>query len=120
MDGEFRKMDGNNNGQVTRAEADAYQLAAARAAAIGRARTSFLTLDRNKDGKLSLDEFLKLVPIERITGNGERLIAVMDSSRDGQVSLIEHRTATLANFDRIDADKDGIASPAEMQANGVR
>jgi hypothetical protein len=42
-----------------------------------------------------------------------------DGNRDGQVSLVEHRTATLANFDRIDTDKNGIVSVAEMRAGGV-
>ena len=32
----------------------------------------------------------------------------MDGNRDSQISLAEHRTATLANFDRLDTDKDGV------------
>jgi hypothetical protein len=27
--------------------------------------------------------------------------------------------ATLANFDRLDTDKDGIVTPAEMKAAGI-
>ncbi len=42
-----------------------------------------------------------------------------DTSKDGKVSLIEHRTATLANFDRLDTDKDGVVTGAEMKAGGV-
>ena len=120
MDGEFRKMDKDRNGQVTRAEADAYQRAAALAAATQRARASFATLDRDRNGQLSFDEFFRLVPTDRISADGQRLIATMDSTRDGQVSLIEHRTATLANFDRLDADKDGVVSATEMKAGGIR
>ncbi len=120
MDGEFRKMDKDKNGQVTRAEADAYQRAAAVALATTRARASFATLDRDKNGQLSFDEFFKLVSADRITADGQRFIATMDNSRDGQISLIEHRTATLTNFDRIDADKDGIVSPVEMKTGGIR
>jgi len=32
---------------------------------------------------------------------------------------VEHRTIKLARFDAIDADKDGIASPAEQRAAGL-
>ena len=46
-------------------------------------------------------------------------MAKMDLSKDGQISLIEHRTATLANFDRMDTDKDGVVTPAEMKAAGL-
>jgi hypothetical protein len=42
-----------------------------------------------------------------------------DGNRDGRISMIEHRTATLANFDRLDTDKDGIVTPAEMKAGGI-
>lgn len=42
-----------------------------------------------------------------------------DTSKDGKVSLLEHRTATLANFDRLDTDKDGFVSQAERKAGGV-
>jgi len=120
MDGEFRKMDKDRSGQVTRAEADAYQRAAALAATTQRARASFATLDRDRNGELSFDEFFRLVSADRISADGQRLIATMDSSRDGEISLIEHRTATLANFDRLDADKDGVVSATEMKAGGIR
>jgi hypothetical protein len=43
----------------------------------------------------------------------------MDLNRDQSISLVEHRTVTLANFDRMDADKNGIVTPAEMKARGV-
>jgi hypothetical protein len=32
---------------------------------------------------------------------------------------VEHRAATVANFDRLDADKDGIVTAAEMKAGGI-
>jgi Ca2+-binding EF-hand superfamily protein len=120
MDGEFRKIDADKSGLITRSEADAYQRAAALEAAAQRARTSFSTLDRDKNGQLSFSEFFRLVSTQPIATNGQQFVATMDSTRDGQVSLVEHRTATLANFDRIDADKDGIISPSEMKLGGVR
>ena len=39
-----------------------------------------------------------------------------DLNRDGSVTLVEYRTAKLVNFDRMDSDKDGVVSPAEMKA----
>ena len=33
--------------------------------------------------------------------------------------MVEYRTGKLASFDRMDADKDGIVSVAEMKAAGV-
>ena len=47
------------------------------------------------------------------------MLARMDGNRDSQVNLIEYRTATLANFDRLDTDKNGIVTPAEMKAGGI-
>ena len=93
---------------------------AALAATTQRARASFATLDRDRNGELSFDEFFRLVSADRISADGQRLVATMDSTRDGQISLIEHRTATLANFDRLDADKDGVVSATEMKAGGIR
>ena len=46
------------------------------------------------------------------------MLAREDSNRDSQVSLVEHRAATLANFDRLDTDKDGMVTAAEMKAGG--
>ena len=57
---------------------------------------------------------------ERINADGRMIITTMDSTRDGQISLIEHRTATLANFDRLDIDKDGVVNATDMRAGGIR
>jgi hypothetical protein len=40
----------------------------------------------------------------------------MDSNRDSLISIVEHRTATLANFDRLDVDRDGKVTAAELNA----
>ena len=40
-------------------------------------------------------------------------------NRDGQITLIEFRTSKLANFDRMDSDKDDIVRDAEMKAAGL-
>ena len=118
MDSEFRKMDADKNGQVTRAEVEAFDRGAAVANARARAQATFSQLDSDRNGQLSQAEFFKL-----ITGtpavDGRPLIGKLDTNKDGQISLIEHRGGKLAYFDQIDRDKDGVVSTAEMKAAGV-
>ena len=118
MDVQFRKMDADKNGQLTRVEIEQFQKLTAIAEAQARNRALFAQLDADKNGQLSPAEFAK-VTAPAPAANGQPMIARMDSNRDSQVNLIEHRTATLANFDRLDADKDGIVTPAEMKAGGI-
>jgi hypothetical protein len=42
-----------------------------------------------------------------------------DPNRDQAITLIEYRAATLANFDALDADHDGVVTQAEMRAGNV-
>ena len=118
MDTEFRKMDTDKNGQLTRIEIEQFQKLQAVAQAQSRNQALFTQLDVDKNGQLSPAEFSK-VSTPSPASNGQPMIARMDGNRDGQVSLIEHRTATLSNFDRIDTDKDGVVTAAEMKAGGV-
>ncbi len=117
MDGEFRKIDTNKDGQLTRAEVDAFQKAAIALQVQARQRAVFVALDGDRNGQLSLAEFSR-VPVTPQPTNPDVLMR-FDINRDGKVSLIEHRTATLANFDRMDSDKDGVVSAAEMRAGGI-
>lgn len=118
MDGEFRKMDADSNGQVTKVELEQFQQQQAVAAAEARNRAQFVDLDTNKNGQLSPAEFAKLVTSPPVA-NGQSVLPRMDGNRDNQISLVEYRAATLANFDRLDTDKDGTVTPTEMKAGGV-
>ena len=118
MDGEYRKIDANKDGQITRAEVDAFQKAAIKLQVETRRRAVFAALDADRNGQLSPAEFSK-EPIS-LPRNNPDVIMQFDTGRDGKVSLIEHRTATLANFDRLDADKDGVVSAVEMKAMQAR
>lgn len=118
QDGEFRKMDADKDGQVTRAEAEAFQRADAVARAGQRARAVFNQLDADRNGQLSFAEFAK-TQSGAPQVNAQPFIAQLDLNKDGRVSLVEHRAGKLRYFDNIDTDKDGVVTAAEMKAAGV-
>ena len=118
MDTQFRKMDADKNGQLTQIEIEQFQKLTAVAEAQARNRALFAQLDADRNGQISAIEFAK-VGAPAPVANAQPMIARMDSNRDSQINLIEHRTATLANFDRLDSDKDGVVTPAEMKAGGI-
>lgn len=118
MDTQFRKMDADKNGRLTRVEIEQFQKLSAVAEAQARNRALFTQLDADKSGQVSPAEFAKLVTAPP-AANAQPMLARMDGDRDQQISLVEHRTATLANFDRLDTDKDGSVTPAEMKAGGI-
>ena len=118
MDGEFGKMDADKDKMLTRVEVEQFQRAAALAEAQARARTMFNQLDADRNGQLSLAEFGKMA-ITPPQPNPALVLGPSDLNRDGKVTLIEYRTAKLANFVRMDADKDGVVSVVEMKAAGI-
>ena len=118
MDTQFRKMDADKNGQLTRIEIEQFQKLTAVAEAQARNRTLFAQLDTDKNGQISPAEFTRATT-PSTTANAQPMLARMDGNRDSQINLIEHRTATLANFDRLDTDKNGVVTPAEMKAGGI-
>ena len=117
MDADFRKMDADKNGTVTRAEVEGFERAVSVLKAQARNRQMFARLDADHNGQISQAEFARLVLPQPV--DASPTLARMDLNRDQSISLVEYRTATLANFDRMDADKDGIVTPAEMKAGGV-
>ena len=119
MDGEYRKLDANNDGVVTRVELEASQQRAAAMALAQKARGLFTRFDTDRNGQLNLAEFTYATsggpqPKPDVTVTMNRL----DANRDNKVTLVEYRTLTVANFDRLDADKDGVVSVAEQRAGG--
>ncbi|MCX7864678.1 MAG: EF-hand domain-containing protein, partial [Novosphingobium sp.] len=78
----------------------------------------FQRLDADRNGALTLEEFSKLVavpPAPDVTS----ILDQPDRNRDQKVTIVEYRAATLANFDRLDTDLDGIVTDAEMKAGNV-
>lgn len=116
-DAEFRKIDANKDGQLITAEVQQYQESAALAQVLQDSRAAFVALDTDRNGQISSAEWAKL-PLTPPRTNAATLMR-FDDGQDGKVSLLEHRNARLANFDRIDTDKDGIVTAAEMKDGGV-
>jgi Ca2+-binding EF-hand superfamily protein len=117
MDSEFRKMDADKNGTVTRAEIEAFERAVSVVKAQAKNRELFARLDADHSGQLSAAEFGRLASPAPI--DAAPMLSRMDLNRDQSLTLVEYRTATLSNFDRLDADKNGVVTPAEMKAGGV-
>ena len=118
MDAEFKKMDANGDGIITLEEMQAYQQRALEAAVMERAKALFEKIDTDHDGTISLAEFLHAQSVPKHVDASPTMMR-MDPDHDGKLTLVEFRAFTLANFDRIDADKDGNLSPSEQKNAGL-
>ena len=118
MDSEFRKMDADKNGILTKKEIEDFQRATSILVAQRRNVAFFQALDKDKNGQLTPAEFAAL-PMSVPQPNAAPVLAQTDANRDGQVTLVEYRSGKLQNFDRLDTDKDGVVSPTEMKAAGL-
>jgi Ca2+-binding EF-hand superfamily protein len=118
MDGDFGRMDSNRDGKVTKQEIEAFQRAGALREIMARNHALFLQLDKDHNGQLSAQEFAAFhaTPPQP---NGAPMLQHFDGNHDGSITQIEFRAGTLANFDRMDANKDGVVDSAEMKAGGI-
>lgn len=119
MDAQFKSMDADRNGSLSKKELEDYQRAEAAAQVQARTRELFARLDADRNGALTLAEFSKLITPNANAANAAPLLQRFDSNRDGTISLVEYRAGTLVNFDKLDTDKDGIVTAAEMKAGGI-
>ena len=113
MDADFKKRDLDQNGKATRAEVEEFTKRAAAAVAQEQNRELFQRLDIDKNGVITPAEFAALIPPPKFVDVSAEMIR-FDSNRDQIITLVEYRTTTLANFDRLDLDKDGILTAAEL------
>lgn len=113
MDIDFQKRDLDGNGKATRIEIEEFTKRAATLKAQEQNRVLFQNLDTDRNGLLSPIEFAALAPAPKFIDVSAEM-SRFDINRDQIISLVEYRTATLANFDRADVDKDGILSSAEL------
>ena len=113
MDAEFRKRDLDGNSKATRAEVEEYTKRATTATAQEQNRMLFQRLDTDGNGEVNPAEFTLLVSPPKFIDVSPEMIR-FDSDRDQIITLVEYRTATLVNFDRLDVDKDGILAAVEL------
>lgn len=110
---EFARVDANKDGQMSRAEIENTQAAIITARVDANNKAAFAQLDGDKNGQISPSEFAKASPAPKPDAS---TVLRVDTNKDGQVSLAEHRNATIETFTKIDADKDGQITAAEVQA----
>ena len=118
MDMEFKKMDADRDGALSKKEIEDFQTSQIIAAAQARKRALFAGLDTDRNGVLSVAEFMRL-PSNEQAPSAMPMLARLNSNHDNKISLIEYRAGTLINFDRLDADKDGVVTAAEMKKAGL-
>ena len=113
-DKEFAEVDTNKDGKMSRTEIETFQRAVAVEMATARNKAVFAALDADKNGQVSAAEFAKLNSgTPKVDPSN---VLKIDTNKDGQVSLAEHRAATLATFTQFDTNKDGSLTAAEVKA----
>jgi hypothetical protein len=115
----FNAIDTNHDGVLDEKEIAAAQqkeLEQARAIEQQRLEAEFTRLDTNKDGQLSKAEFMAALPPVQARQTPQQIVAAFDSNKDGKVTLQEYEARPLATFNRLDTNKDGTVSPAEIDA----
>lgn len=118
MDAEFKRMDSDANRIVTRTEIEAVLKPALAAREANRNRRLFVQLDKDRNGQLSAAEFA-ILAANPPPPNSIPYMTNWDTNRDGKIELVEYRAATQNNFDRLDTDRDGVVSAAEMRRGGI-
>lgn len=115
----YKEADTNNDGAITAAEIAAAQTRgyqSAEAQFVKRRGEVFGKLDTNKDGQLSAAEFNAGSPVpQRRQTDPAQLLGQLDANKDQKVTVAEFGATTLANFDRVDLNRDGIVSLDEQQ-----
>ncbi len=119
LDAEFKALDTNNDGRLTKPEVQAAivkRAAEAQAMLLQRQKDEFAKLDTNKDGRLTLAEYQAGTTISARDNAADIRMNALDSNKDGGITAAEYRAATLSQFDKLDKNKDGILSPQERPA----
>jgi Ca2+-binding EF-hand superfamily protein len=119
LDAEFKVLDTNGDGKLSKAEVQAAiqkRAAAAEAMLLQRQKDEFAKLDTNKDGRLTLAEYQAGTTITAKDNAADARMGQLDANKDGAISAAEYRAVTLSQFDKLDANKDGVLSPQERPA----
>lgn len=119
MDSEFAAIDTNRDKVVSKAELEAQQQRIAIEAATRQAQAQFARIDADRNGQVSIAEFVRATVGTVGKVDGTQAMARLDTNADQKVTPIEHRILTLSNFDRLDADRDGVLTVVEQRAGGL-
>jgi Ca2+-binding EF-hand superfamily protein len=115
----FNVVDSNHDGYISKAELAVEQqneLQQARTRINQQLQAKFKELDTNKNGQLSLQEFMAATPAIKTAQGADQVMQQLDSNRDGKISGDEFRAPELAKFNKVDANHDGIVTPDEIKA----
>jgi EF hand len=119
LNANYKNVDTNGDGAIVLSEIQAAQARSNQAAdAIydKRRDEAFKKLDTNKDGQLSVAEFNAGSPPPSIQRPAPAaILQQLDANKDQKVTQAEFGAIMLGNFDKVDANHDGIASVEEMQ-----
>lgn len=104
---EFKALDADGDGKLTKAEADA-----------ARGKPMLLLMaDANKDGVVTKEELAKAFTGRR--GQiSDRVFEALDADKDGKISAAEWQASGERRFARLDRNKDGAVTADELGRRG--
>ena len=116
LDEGFDRVDTNNDGFLSREEINAAGAKSLQQAQQGfdeKVQQEFNRLDSDKNGQLSLAEFKAAAKL-KTSVTPDQTLQRLDANKDGRVSAAEFKDRTLAAFDQLDLNKDGMDTPDEQ------
>lgn len=94
----INKQDADKDGKISKAEAK------------GKLNENFDKVDADRDGYITLQELQAIR--EKINPNA--IVDKMDADGDGKISKTEAKGRIAKRFDKIDSNKDGFITEAEL------
>ncbi len=106
---EFKALDGDGDGKLTKAEVDA-----------ARGKPMLLLIaDANKDGAVTKEELAKAFASRRGQVS-ERVFQALDADKDGKIGTAEWQAAGERRFARLDRNKDGDVTADDLRRRARR